>query len=86
MISTSRGPRTACTAEITSPTWSLLEHSTVISRSVVSPDASTVSTATIAPWARVMAAVTFPSTPAGRCGSSTRRVSENCAEGVAIGG
>ena len=70
---------------MTSPRCSTLEHSTVISRSVCSPLASTVSTATIAPPARVIAAVTLPSTPPGFCGSSTRRVSENCAEGVGHG-
>ena len=85
VISTTRAGRTAWTAEITSPRCSTLEHSTVISRSVWSPFASTVSTATIAPPARVIAAVTLPSTPPGFCGSATRRVSENCAEGVAIG-
>ena len=59
-------------------------HSTVISRIVRSPLASTVSTATIDPPARLIAAVTLPSTPPGRDGSATRRVRENCAEGVAM--
>ena len=44
-----------------------------------------MSTATIAPPALLIAAVTLPSMPPGSCGSSTRRVSENCALGVAIG-
>src|SRR5215203_5523994 len=69
---------------MTGPRWSVLPHSTVISRMVRSPFAATVSTATIDPPARVMAAVTLPSTPPGRDGSATRSVSENCADGVAI--
>ena len=48
----------------------------VISRRVRSPLAPTVSTATMAPPARVIAAVTFPRT---LWVSSTRSVSENCA-------
>ena len=83
MISTTSAAFTDWTAEITWPRWSTLPHSTVISRIVRSPLASTVSTATIEPPARVIAAVTLPSTPPGREGSATRRVSENCAEGVA---
>src|SRR5215210_2547496 len=83
VTSTTSAAFTACTAEITRPRWSVLLHSTVISRSVRSPRASTVSTATIDPPARVMAAVTLPSTPPGREGSATRRISENCADGVA---
>src|SRR6185295_12793269 len=71
-------------AEMTSPRCSTLEHSIVISRSVRSPFASTVSTATMAPPARVIAAVTLPSTPPCLWGSATRSVSENCAEGVAM--
>src|SRR5215217_8584571 len=83
VISTTSAAFTDWTAEITSPRCSTLPHSTVISRTVRSPLASTVSTATIEPPARVMAAVTLPSTPPGRDGSATRSVSENCAEGVA---
>ena len=84
MISTTSAALTDWTAEITWPRWSTLPHSTVISRIVRSPLASTVSTATIDPPTRVIAAVTFPSTPPGRDGSATRSVSENCAEGVAM--
>ena len=82
VISTTRTLRTDCTAVMTCPRCSTLEHSTVISRRVLSPLASTVSTATIAPPARVMAAVTLPSRPLGREGSSTRRVRENWTEGA----
>src|ERR671914_637854 len=84
VISTTLAARTDCTAVITWPRCSTPEHSTVISRRVRSPFASTVSTATMEPPARVIAAVTLPSTPPGRLGSSTRRVSENCADGVGI--
>ena len=70
---------------MTWPRCSTLQHSTVISRSVLSPFASTVSTATIAPPARPMAAVTLPSTPPGPDGSSTRSVRENCALGAGRG-
>ena len=56
----------------------------MISRSVRSAFVATVSTATIAPPARLIAAVTLPSTPPAG-GSSTRSVSENCALGVARG-
>ncbi len=83
VTSTTSAALTAWTAAITFPRWSEVPHSTVISRIVRSPLASTVSTATIDPPARVIAAVTLPSTPPGRDGSATRRVSENCAEGVA---
>ena len=85
VISTTRAARTACTELITSPRCSTLEHSTVISRRVLSRPASTVSTATIDPPARVIAAVTLPSTPPGLLGRATRRVSENCAEGAGRG-
>ena len=83
MVSTSRAPLTDCTAEITWPRCSSDWHSMVISRTVASPPASTVSTATIDPPARFMAAVTLLSLPP-LWGSSTRRVSENWAEGVAM--
>ena len=82
VISTIRAAR-RLTALITSPLWPTLEHSMVISRSVLSRPGSTVSTATIEPPALVIAAVTLPSTPPGLLGRATRRVSENCAEGVA---
>ncbi len=83
VTSTTSALLTAWTAEITWPRWSVLVHSTVISRIVRSPFASTVSTATIDPPARLIAAVTLPSTPPGRDGRATRRVRENCADGVA---
>jgi len=41
-----------------------------------------VSTAMIAPPARVIAEVTLPNTPPGLLGSATRSVSENCADGL----
>src|SRR5215216_1197526 len=82
LTSTTLAPRTAWTVEITWPRCSVLVHSTVISRSVVSPRASTASTATIWPPWRLMAAVTLPRVPPLR-GTSTRMVSENWAEGVA---
>ena len=69
----------------TRPRCSAVSQSTVISRTVPVPPASTVSTATIAPPALVMAAVTLLRVP-DSCGSSTLRVSENCALGEAIGG
>src|SRR5215218_4254995 len=84
VISTTSAALTDWTAEMTSPRCATLPHSTVISRMVRSPLASTVSTATIDPPTRVIAAVTLPSTPPGREGRATRRVSENCAEGVAM--
>jgi hypothetical protein len=49
VTSTIRAARTACTALITSPRCPTLEHSMVISRSVLSRPASAVSTATIEP-------------------------------------
>ena len=66
MVSITSAPRTLLTALITWPRWSMLVHSTVIWRRVLPPLAPTVSTATIAPPARVIAAVTLPSTPPGR--------------------
>src|SRR3954447_2905213 len=84
VTSTTFAPRTACTVEMTWPRCSVLVHSTVTSRSVMSPLASTVSTATICPPSRLIAAVTLPSVPPWR-GTSTRMVSENWAEGVATG-
>ena len=67
---------------ITWPRCSIEWHSTVISRRVPPPVASTVSTARIAPPVRVIAEVTLDSDPRS-CGSSTRMVSENWAEVVA---
>ena len=85
VVSTSLASRTPCTALTTRPRCSAVSQSTVISRTVPVPPASTVSTATIAPPALVMAAVTLLSVP-DSWGSSTRRVRENCALGEAMGG
>ena len=85
VVSTSFASFTARTAVTTLPRCSAVSQSTVISRTVPDPPASTVSTATIAPPAFVIAAVTLLRVP-DSCGSSTRRVRENCALGEAIGG
>ena len=83
MISTTRAPRTACDGgdHLAAMLDARALDGDLAQR--VSPFGLDRVDRQIEPPARVIAAVTFPSAPPGFCGSATRRVSENCADGVA---
>src|SRR4051812_9761142 len=83
--STTSAPSTASMAAAIAPPCSSPAVSTVMSRSSSAPSTEIRSTEPIVPPASPIAVATRPSIP-GRCAMRTRRTSENCADGEAMGG